>query len=390
MTGQDPSTTRTNEPRPARIDGLDGLRATGMVLVIFAHAAFAYVHRYPPWLVWPVQDPPFGFVMDAIVLTARVVVVPMFFVVSGFFAARAIRERGADAFLLQRWNRVGVPFFAAVFTLLPLMYLVWLWGLTVSDRASPDHPLKANFQSDVESKLYGPAHLWYLEYLFILCAGYWGWRRIIAGPAPAAISGGGRAARTLLHPIVRAVVLIAPAAAVLCLHPTMLLEFRNTFIPQPWLLAYHAVFFAGGTLLYHGRDRMKELTRWWWVELLVCIPLLVVFLRAGLDGVIEPGNLRESLAFGGGAAFAWLAIFGWLGLCIRIGARDWLRRIARDSYLVYLFHMPLVAIAHVALYEQPVHTLLKYAAAAAFGLAGSLAIARLLSPTRLGRWLHGA
>ncbi|PAY17370.1 glucan biosynthesis protein [Rhodopirellula sp. SM50] len=124
-------------------------------------------------------------------------------------------------------------------------------------------------------------------------------------------------------------------------------------LPLPSVLAYYAVFFFFGALYWDIDDAENRLGREWAISLSVAV--FVVF-PIGLDWVsgtfgIVPSLLDPTLkALAAGflqALFAWLMIFGSIGLCRRLMSREsrTMRYISDSSYWLYLAHLPLVLLA---------------------------------------------
>ncbi len=104
------ATGGTNPPGK-RFDGLDGVRATAMLLGVFYHLPISMY-----------QGGGFGFgasagpkqSIDDWLHSFRM---PLFFLISGFFANMMLRKYGVKQFLFRRWWRIGAPFLVSLFAL---------------------------------------------------------------------------------------------------------------------------------------------------------------------------------------------------------------------------------------------------------------------------------
>lgn len=106
-----------------RLHDIDALRAFAMLLGIGLHAALAYGGT--PWLaVDPTQDEFFRWFFEAV----HGFRMHLFFFVSGFFTMLLWRRRGLNSLLIQRFQRVGVPFLLGFFLLVPAMQWVTVWS----------------------------------------------------------------------------------------------------------------------------------------------------------------------------------------------------------------------------------------------------------------------
>ena len=119
------SMSRPKHAPGRRWHDLDALRAFAMVLGIGLHAALSF---FPT--AWPVQDVTASSdgIFDEFVLAVHGFRMPLFFLLSGFFAALLWRRRGLGSLLGHRMKRVVVPFVLGVILIAPTVG----W---VSDRA---------------------------------------------------------------------------------------------------------------------------------------------------------------------------------------------------------------------------------------------------------------
>jgi peptidoglycan/LPS O-acetylase OafA/YrhL len=364
-----------------------------MLLVVVAHAALAYVELRIPRLLWAVRDPARSWVFDALFWASVSVAMPAFFCLSGLFAAKIIAERGPGGFARDRARRIGMPFLAALVTVLPLSLVAWSAGWLRSGRCTWPQLRNMRFLDPViRSELIGPAHLWYLEYLIVLLALFGlarRWRRRGSGLEV----GGG----WLLHPLAPLAAAVPTALILWAGHARLgvdgVADLRNSFLPAPFRWAHHAWFFLVGTWLHGHRDRLDRLARQWWWRLGLCVPVFVVRfgllqrdLQTPLQGA-ESGALAAA-----GALFGWLALFGSIGLFQRLlnRPRPAVRYVADASYWIYLVHFPIVGLLQVDLARSPLPGGLKFAIVLATTLAlGFASYQTLVRRTGIGRWLHG-
>ena len=105
-----------------RYYGLDALRGSMMLLGIVLHSATFYIAAPPPHLPLP-ADRNTSLAMDAIFSFIHSFRMPCFFVLAGFFTALLVEKRGVAGAYRNRWARLGWPFLAGLFTILPLTLL---------------------------------------------------------------------------------------------------------------------------------------------------------------------------------------------------------------------------------------------------------------------------
>ncbi len=121
-------------PSQTRLHGFDALRAAAACLVIMLHAGTPYAFHPMPGLVWPTHDAAPSPVVDALFWWIECIIMPLFFVISGFFAAQLIGKLGAGDFVRHRTKRLLLPMLAGVLIILP--FAVLMAGLRCSAVAS--------------------------------------------------------------------------------------------------------------------------------------------------------------------------------------------------------------------------------------------------------------
>jgi peptidoglycan/LPS O-acetylase OafA/YrhL len=122
---------RRIEPEGARVEAaIDNLRGIVVLLVIAVHAVLAYAAYAPapssfdsapyPWRTFPVVDPHRFIGFDIFCAWANTFLMPLFFLVSGFFVWRSLERNGAPSFSLRRALRLGPPFILGVAVIMPI------------------------------------------------------------------------------------------------------------------------------------------------------------------------------------------------------------------------------------------------------------------------------
>lgn len=367
---------------PLRYPALDALRAIAMLGGIVLHAAVPYMRQRMPSLLWPVYEPSQHLAYDAIFWWLHSFRIPMFFMIAGFFGALLVQRRGPEGFLVHRVRRILVPYCLAVVIILPITYYVFCAGWWLSDRATLHEILRWRFYDDsIDSQLSGPAHLWFLADLFIICVAYWIWARWR-----------GRASSTrvldalLLGPW-RVFVLAVPSAVLVAIDPDIIYRFDNTFIPDPVSLGYHGTFFFTGVWMYRHRDDLTRFGRGSWLHL-----ALGTAAFGGAMGVWTRPEEDPWLLGLLTALTAWAYTFGFLGVFQRVFAHPspaW-RFVSDSSYWLYLVHLPVVAGLQVLLRDVPVPAAVKFAVTIGVTtLVGLLTYRAFVRYTFVGTWLNG-
>jgi len=138
-------------------------------------------------------------------------------------------------------------------------------------------------------------------------------------------------------------------------------------VPMWHVLAYYAVFFGFGAVVYSVRGSGARLGRFWYVSL----PVAVMILPMGLVFGYEPARAAEWVADESTrhwvssvlqVVYVWLMTFGLLGLCETVLNKDraWVRFVSDSSYWLYLVHLPLVVLGQGLLLRTGLPALVEF------------------------------
>jgi fatty acid desaturase/peptidoglycan/LPS O-acetylase OafA/YrhL len=383
-----------------RFHGLDTLRGVSMVLVVILHAALAYAVVPIPNLIWVVRDPAAHPAFDLICWWSLGISSP-FYLMSGFFAGELCRARGLRAFLSNRARRILGPFLAAGVTILPATFFVWVAGWLISGQCTPREIVRMKFHGPgFQRNLYGPAHLWSLEYLVLILAGFaaWMWVRPRFSSPSATVSSDPGWLHRRLHSSWRPLWLAVPTTLILWagrgyVGLDAIMDRTNSFMPEPFRLLHNAVFFAVGVSLHRTRDDLRRFAHLGWTYLILSVPVFAyraVLISQDLTQPLGgPSSLMLSLS---GALFTWLITFGFLGVALGSNGRPRfaLQYLADSSYWVYLCHLPIVGLLQLDLFSVQSPVALKFSIVLTVTMALCLASYQVMvRHTVLGRWLHG-
>lgn len=304
-----------------RFDGLDRVRAAAMLLGVAYHATYAFMPDIGKWYLVQADATWSGFAVIAGVIHA--VRMPVFFTLSGFFAALVMDRRG-DRFLVDRFRRLMVPFFVA----LPVSLVA---DVFIRRASLAQGTMRADFAGQGEW-LFRPLHLWFLEYLFLFCLVAWA---LMATPLTVRIHG------LLRRPEVLLLGSALTAATVVRFGEP---QPAFSFVPSLGAVAYFAPFFGFGWALYAARDATAVLQqRGWWMAVASLALCLFVFSRP-LQWQWQ-GQVLAALA-------AWLMVLGVIGPAMRPGTTP-AGPLVQSAYWVYLLHHPLVQAGQVLVAKQP-------------------------------------
>ncbi len=379
-----PQTPTSLDPPSTRVEALDALRAGAMVLGVLLHASVPYMHAPMRGLLMPVNQPATGQTIDAVFWSIHTFRMPLFFFISGLVSVAAIRRRGVSQFIRGRWKRVGLPLVIGAPALLVLFYPIWLWGWIERGWTTWRQFRRLKQNIHVQADAWGLYHFWFLEYLLIYGVGLWlawmVWERLRSNRArgtldisceSAPVAGSSSTARDHRGVFlwVSAVgVAVFPLAMLLKVDPQLFTEFRNSFLPDPALLAYYAIFYTLGC--FCRLPWLGALSKAWAPLLLIgtACSAWVVAMMLGREEKTAEGLVQATIEVGGvggtgglGTRWAWcLAITGissTLGLVglvhatvRRLGPAA--RFLVDSSYWVYLTHVGWVGLVSMLIRDM--------------------------------------
>lgn len=220
----------------------------------------------------------------------------------------------------------------------------------------------------LESWLLTFHHLWFLWFLLWLVAGF----ALVAlaadarakrvgrteGGAPSRVPG---AVMWLMIPLTLAPQLLMGGGGEI---PVFGPDTSTGWIPLWHVLAYYALFFTFGALLYgrtgrSGAPRVETLGRWWWA--ILPATLLPLFLAA-LYFTYDPAGADWLIASVLQVLYAWGMCIGLIGLfraALR-KERPAARYLSDASYWMYIAHLPLIIVGQVLVRDWNIPALAKF------------------------------
>ncbi len=127
-------------------------------------------------------------------------------------------------------------------------------------------------------------------------------------------------------------------------------------LPIPRVLAYYAVFFGFGAVLYSLPGAIDRVAKGWWLWLALAAAIYVPASSLAMSGTLaaslttdEP--TRRLLANIGQALFAWFMVLAMIGMFEALLSRErrWVRYLSDASYWLYLTHLPIIMLGQMAL-----------------------------------------
>ncbi|HYH54339.1 MAG TPA: acyltransferase family protein [Solirubrobacterales bacterium] len=330
-----------SETGSQRSHHLDAIRVSAILLLIPYHAA-RYVQKGE-------TD---SEIVDAVVWFVHTWHMPLFFAISGFLAASALRRSTAARQLRGRFRRLGLPLVVGMLTVVPLANLLVIGAAALWPRKGELPPKRELELANVFNL--NPRHLWFIAYLLmisLIAIGVW----LAIQRAPAMGGAINRGFGRLMRSWWAVPALAAISAAILITKTGWVAggSASNSLVPAPTLFAYFSFFFVFGWLLSGQSGLIEGLKRGAWLRLgtgvLIAVPAFLLFYdngdftgNVGTAGVLaEIDELRIYGLFTVGLV-CWLTLFGiWgvLALYVREESRV-MRYLSDASFWIYLIHIP--------------------------------------------------
>ncbi len=329
----------------SRNAGIDALRATLILLVVFHHTAITY-GAVGLWFYREIEpsSAPTSFLLMLFCSYNQAFFMGLFFLIAGSLTPGAIARHGTQGFLRERLLRLGAPLLVFILAIGPLAV-----ALAETVHGYPFFAVLGWLASHAVI-ITGP--MWFVEALLIFSAAYVALRAAV-GPERL------EKARPFPSNAILAISALGTGAA------AFLLRLRwppgtDVLGLQLGYFASYVVLFAAGCLGAKGRwlenVPTKQLWSWRWISLAAAVAYPVVILAG-----------RWSPAF---YAF-WEPLFAWgviLSLLVFFQRRFaalgpiW-RKLARRAYLIYIIHPPILVGVSLAIRALAAPALVKFALA---------------------------
>jgi surface polysaccharide O-acyltransferase-like enzyme len=369
---------------------LDVLRLAATILVVFAHAVIAYTVVPLRTVVWVVYDSAVSNGLEYLGYWINAFAMPLFFLIAGVSAAPACAVKSPREFIKHRARRFLRPMAFCCLTILPLGYAIWAYGLMVTERIDVSQMLRLRFDPELQRHLFGPGHLWFLEYMFLLGVIWCLLSRLFA---PLSARASRWTARVLASPL-RPLWLAVPTGLISYFDSDAFIRISNTFVPDPVRLLHYTLFFAAGAWISKLPDPRERLVPYSGLYAALSLALFVPLaplMQRHMAAPLAGGELVLLVALN--SVVAWLTLFGTLGLAIRCFPVRvaWMRYPLEASFWIYLFHLPMVGLMHVLLLPLDWPAVVKFLVTALVALAASFASYEyLVRYSLIGELVNGA
>jgi glucans biosynthesis protein C len=334
---------KTLAQESVRFHYMDNVRALAMLAGIFFHAALAYSPLMQN--LWLAADPQNSLVLDALAWFLHLFRMPLFFLISGFFALMLIEKRGMKGFLVNRGSRIVIPFL--IFLPLVLISLIMLIGWAIYNVENPSPILQfiaATYNNpDVPQPPFSTTHLWFLFNLALFCLVLVAVSKLFKSHFIESL------ATTRFFIGIFPLLLVPALYTQTTPHPA-----AERIYPELWSFGFYGIFFFAGAILFTRPALFNDLERhvkWMLLFSLAGYAIYYAFLPQEL-------SLADIIAAQASQEHSWqhLLIVGltefiavYMTLVCLLSGKKLLakesrvfRLIADSSYWVYIIHLPLL------------------------------------------------
>ncbi|MGH1350558.1 MAG: acyltransferase family protein [Methyloligellaceae bacterium] len=343
-----------------RIHYMDHLRALAMILGVFYHSAAGYSTQVQ--YEWFIRHIPSTDILSVFRILSHDFRMPLFFLISGFFASLLLERRSVQSFIGNRIIRLLMP--------LILFSVVTYYALNGIGYLALGY-LKHSFfvyivvsQGEEEAASTSLFHLWFLRYLFEFC--------VIAAVL-----------QYIRHPfIARARHSIFSSSWTLVMLPLIIvpgymlanehMSAPTDLLPELWPYLYYGAFFLIGWHIFKQQDFIQIINAHIWklsvvAAILFCVQVYVKFSNLETEESILPH-------YTGAFLFSFLKlylVFIILGLGQRFlnFSNEGMRYMSDASYWIYISHLPIVLFIQTLLAPLDMSLWLKFVIVTALTLA---------------------
>lgn len=355
------SREKVSSGEASRLYFIDHLRAALVILVVLHHVSLVYGASVTPFYYFepPFTDPLAFLAFLVFALFNQAWFMGAFFLLAGYFTPGSYKRKGPGSFLKDRLVRLGIPILLFTFVLSPISWI----GLFKMPAEITGITTPLSWQA--YPALIGLGPLWFVAMLLIFCFGYAGWRWLTRSRPSTAVEDSS-------PPGYLSLVVFALGLAVVSYLVRIVIPLGQSFTLGIYFLSFPTLAYLPQYLSFFVVGAVASRHDWFrtlpesmgWVGLAAAIVASVVLFPLAISGHWFSLQISESIgnAFGYGqwqsAVYAlWDSIFA-LGMCLWViplfrrllGRSGTLGKfLARNSYAVYVFHIPVVVFLALAI-----------------------------------------
>lgn len=389
-----------NLPSHPRIFFLDNLRYLMILSVVVLHAGLAYSNLVP-W--WPVLDSSRNQFFDIFLLIRDTFGMPVLYFIAGYLALPTLhRRKSVGSFLKSKFKRLGIPFILSLFFIVPIMPYLGQYTRSENSAISPFEiwiqfvfgatDLKIGYLKP--NDIFSHGHLWFVSLLiffFVLFALAY---QIKITFRPDKLESNEIKSPPKTKTVILTLIFVGLATGLGSIFVSRFfpnsswVNICNILIFKPVRLPLYFGYFLFGIYVYLRdwfvqRDLPSSVIMW----LTACIVLSLAFLGA-LDTFVKtnpPYNIQIIVTYHMLHSFLCLSFFC---LLITFAFRYWNsgsrinQSFARNSFYIYLIHMPIVLILQFFFLNWNISIFVKFAIISALSILLSYTISQYLIKSR--------
>ena len=339
-----------------RLYYLDALRAFAMLLGIVLHAGMPLV----PWRSWSGDESAQVLFIDILMGSIHSFRMPLFFLLSGFFALMLLNRRGISGFFRHRMRRIALPFAVGYPVILMSMIGAFIVGYIVIAIVDPElgKELEVKAESDEESGGFDLMHLWFLWYLMLFVGTFARMMKFVQAI---------RISDELKVTLRESSMMTIP---LLLLIPYIFMPREgtpevDTYSLLNWrMFTYYFGYFLFGALLFGQNTKSGQpLIEWMGSGWKFLLPLALILLVASF--ALSEHTKSSVLWFVFcvvQTAACWCFCFGFIGLFNRYFSEGkyWIRYWSDASFFMYLMHLPVLVFMQAIVIPIPVPLIAKF------------------------------
>ncbi len=369
---------------------MDNLRALALLLGIFFHAAIAYSPIMGD--LWPAGDFERSSALDFVTWFSHMFRMPLFFLISGFFAYMLLQKRGIKPFVKHRSMRILLPFIIFLPLVIASILGSVIWAAeNIENKSNFLKLIIAMFSNpNAEQPPFSTTHLWFLYNLFMFClvaALLWKYRGFQSQWM-------GRLCTPKTILLIFPLLLIPSLASVPMPHPA-----AERIYPEIWSFGFYGLYFLLGFMIYHKQSLLDELKPYaHWLLLLSLGLYYVWFIEISqrtftIETLFNHQFRWQDLPYA--AIEALISVF--MTVCCLVYGKLFLDRknailrvLSQSSYWVYIVHLPVLFWIQFLLLDVELNLWLKFSISSFGTLAiGIISYYLLVKWTPIGWLLNG-
>jgi peptidoglycan/LPS O-acetylase OafA/YrhL len=317
--------------------GIDALRASVTLLVIFFHAAITY-GSVGSWYYKEIAPSSFltRFLLTLFCATDQAWFMGLFFLLAGYYTPGTYRHYGARGFVRVRLIRLGIPL---------VVYSVLLHPMTVAlAETANGRSFFPAFNYLLIHRKFEPGPLWFVEALLIFTAAWLLWRL-------ADKRSGRKSRRPFPSSTTFLITALLTGTAAFFLRVFSPVGVNVLFLQLGYFASYVVLFVVGCVAAQHGwLEQIPEAQKRGWLRVawatFPILPALALLAPGGLLPVgAEGGWNLQALVYAFWEPFvAWGFILGLLSFFQRhftVLSGAW-QSLARRAFLIYILHPPIL------------------------------------------------